>query len=53
MLEETTNIYKEDKTTETAQQTLNSFERGERKWQQDKAVEKQNTNLHAIFYWTT
>ena len=53
MLEETTNFYKEDKITDTAQQTINSFEKGKRKWQQDKAIEKQNTNLHAKFYWTT
>ena len=53
MLEETTNYYKEDKTTDTAQQTLISFEKIKRKWLQDKAVEKQNTNIHVKFYWTT
>ena len=53
MLEETTNLYKEDKTFETKQQTYNSFGKRIRKRPQDKAVEDENTNLLVNFYWTT
>ena len=53
MLEETTNLYEEDKTIETTQQTFNSFGKRIKNWQQDKAVEEENTNFHVNFYWTT
>ena len=53
MLDETKNFYREDKTTDTMEQTQNSFEKGKRKWLQKKTLEKENTNLDVIFYWTT
>ena len=53
MLEETTNLYMEDKTIQTTQQTFNSFGKRTRKWLQNKTVEEENTKLHVLFHWTT
>ena len=53
MLEETTNLYMEDKTIETTQQTFNSFGKRIRKRLQDKTVEEVKTKLHVLFYWKT
>ena len=52
-LEETTKFYKNIKTADTLQQSLNSFEERYRKELPDEVFEKKIRNIHANVYWLT